>query len=326
MIRINYEDKKDEIEKVYWKWFKTYHLQRMINIMKNDQDLQKIIFYKNKKDYNQYISDKLEDDEISNYIKSFLFMPPEEHFTIINSKCNFKINNTSKDFFLNNYKNFRKTQCYKIIDKLDIKSCPYCNRNFIDIYYRKKDIPFRFNGDLDHYFAKDAYPYLAISLYNLIPSCKTCNHEKHDKIELVFHPYLHSHINLYSFSTSFDLKKIDITYLYGLSDKFEIKIEANDLNANSQYIKNSKKVFFLDEKYESMKEYTKNIINKTYVYNHGILNEFSKNLVDNDGNELFNEEELKKIIFNHSLDEELHLDNPLSKLTYDILKEFNIIE
>lgn len=82
---------------------------------------------------------------------------------------------------------------------LNIKSCPYCNEaytltvrldsrksgnagNSIDEYAAK----FQF----DHFFDKSHYPVLSVSLYNLIPSCATCNLAKtDDKVPLRFHPY-----------------------------------------------------------------------------------------------------------------------------------------
>jgi len=57
---------------------------------------------------------------------------------------------------------------------LDVKVCPYCNRTLIepiDDGNGKKTAV----GELDHFYCKSRYPYLAISLYNLVPSCGICN-------------------------------------------------------------------------------------------------------------------------------------------------------
>lgn len=50
--------------------------------------------------------------------------------------------------------------------------CPYCNRNFIN---SRDD---RMGSQLDHFYPVAEYPFFAVSLYNLIPSCNVCNHIK----------------------------------------------------------------------------------------------------------------------------------------------------
>lgn len=57
---------------------------------------------------------------------------------------------------------------------LDVKVCPYCNRCLIepiDDGAGKRTVV----GELDHFYCKSKYPYLAVSLYNLVPSCGICN-------------------------------------------------------------------------------------------------------------------------------------------------------
>ena len=47
--------------------------------------------------------------------------------------------------------------------------CPYCNRSYINS--RERNL----GAELDHFYNKKDYPMFAISLYNFIPSCSTCN-------------------------------------------------------------------------------------------------------------------------------------------------------
>lgn len=65
-----------------------------------------------------------------------------------------------------------------------IRICPYCNAETI-YSYKVKDgegrnrngrrrLKFR-KSSFDHYFPKSRYPFLSISLYNLIPACTRCN-------------------------------------------------------------------------------------------------------------------------------------------------------
>lgn len=76
------------------------------------------------------------------------------------------------------YENYRENKLVELSRMLNIKVCPYCNHNFtlyIDILGKtKKKGLFQF----DHFYDKSDYPYLSMSLYNLIPSCSLCNHQK----------------------------------------------------------------------------------------------------------------------------------------------------
>ena len=69
-----------------------------------------------------------------------------------------------------------------LIDCLDVTVCPYCNRAYIN---RSKNHTV---CQLDHFFDKAAYPIMAVSFYNLIPSCGTCNLTKKQQ-PLGYSPY-----------------------------------------------------------------------------------------------------------------------------------------
>lgn len=50
--------------------------------------------------------------------------------------------------------------------------CPYCKANFISLVEAKSKT---LKPDLDHFYPKSKYPYLATTFSNLIPSCTICN-------------------------------------------------------------------------------------------------------------------------------------------------------
>lgn len=75
-------------------------------------------------------------------------------------------------FVTNGYDKLKKKA--EIYSALAVDVCPYCNRSLItpiDEGGGKKTA----TGELDHYYCKSRYPYLAVSLYNLVPSCGICN-------------------------------------------------------------------------------------------------------------------------------------------------------
>lgn len=89
-----------------------------------------------------------------------------------------------------NYGAYRHNKLIHLAEKLNVKSCPYCNMHYTlfaeNGNHRDKLAKFQF----DHFFDKADYPFLSMSLYNLIPSCAVCNHGKSTgHLSLKFHPY-----------------------------------------------------------------------------------------------------------------------------------------
>ena len=74
------------------------------------------------------------------------------------------------------YKEYKKRydtwSAYDFVMELGTKVCPYCNMNYVVPIYGIKG---KARADLDHFYAKHIYPYLSMSIYNLVPACKVCN-------------------------------------------------------------------------------------------------------------------------------------------------------
>lgn len=62
-----------------------------------------------------------------------------------------------------------------------LQYCPYCNAKILEAYPVVPSGNGYHKGPLDHFYDKSDYPYLALSIYNLIPVCERCNTLKRDK-------------------------------------------------------------------------------------------------------------------------------------------------
>lgn len=84
---------------------------------------------------------------------------------------NFKF---KEDPFLNLYINFSKSEFgHKFKSYWDNKTCPYCQTAYIISFYKQGEL---YNtATYDHKIPKGRYPYLALSLENIIPVCHVCN-------------------------------------------------------------------------------------------------------------------------------------------------------
>lgn len=78
-----------------------------------------------------------------------------------------------------------------------VKVCPYCNGEYVFAFkLGKGDFSSKAKGrksPFDHYFPRARYPFLGLSLYNLIPCCSRCNssmkRDMYDGLINTPHPY-----------------------------------------------------------------------------------------------------------------------------------------
>jgi len=67
---------------------------------------------------------------------------------------------------------------YELVKCYASRICPYCHAHHVNYHFEPRGgqaKPFKFRPPLDHYLPKSKYPYLAVSLNNLIPCCVQCN-------------------------------------------------------------------------------------------------------------------------------------------------------
>ncbi|APQ97628.1 hypothetical protein [Clostridium botulinum] len=221
---------------------------------------------------------------------------------------------------------------HELISRMGFRTCPYCNRQYITNYgdKNKKD---KTTADLDHFYSKSEYPFLALSLYNFIPSCQICN----SRFKIADDFYYKRHVYPYKeefgedakFQTSFyteeaikDKNKIyDIRYLLGDSDNFKIEIKPkNPKSEIGTKIQNSIETFHLQDLYNLHKDYVREIIKKAIIYNESRIDELYTQYP-----ELFSsrEEVMQMVVSNYISDDALG-KRPLSKLTKDICEELGL--
>jgi hypothetical protein len=138
-----------------------------------------------------------------------------------------------KKFFKKKYENLRENpKGYWLASHLNVKVCSYCNREYT-FHYLTEDKEPKILYDFDHFFNKGTYPYLALSFYNLVPSCSICNSRfKHsEKFTLTknFHPYLSGFEKEVVFRVKLKTKGEIKKYLK------EQKIEATDEEVNKHF-------------------------------------------------------------------------------------------
>jgi hypothetical protein len=138
------------------------------------------------------------------------------------------------------YKAFRSSRsCINLLESIGLGSttCPYCNYNKLDLVpnlgARNVSHDTTAYLDMDHFFSKVRNPFFAVSFFNLIPSCHSCNSTdkgaKVFSIDSQIHPYFNSFDDYFRFRVSL------IAILGGVTDEVfidSIQSRANDRTVN----------------------------------------------------------------------------------------------
>ncbi|OHE04514.1 hypothetical protein [Sulfurimonas sp. RIFOXYB12_FULL_35_9] len=196
-------------------------------------------------------------------------------------------------------------------ENIEVHTCYYCNIDFINTFKKAKETKNAFT--LDHVFEKATYPFLALSLYNLVPSCYTCNSKvKDSKIEFNdFSPTSESFdfnekVKFKSFITNESLQVEE-------ENDFFIKLIESYDNKYDKYIESLN----LNNRYDYHKYKVLEMVNKRKKYPDSRIQELAVLTGQS-------EEEVKQDLFGVYLSEDLH-KRPLSKLIQDISEELKLI-
>ena len=227
------------------------------------------------------------------------------------NKSNAKSFEEFKIYMSNQYKDMLGDCGYWLAKELSVNTCPYCNSQYTFTIDRNRKIRPQF----DHFLPKSEYPCLALSFYNLIPCCSTCNHIKSSDDKELLHPYFAGFGNKFHFKVNhldyiLENKQIDIECV---KNRNIVKIE-KDFEIRCE---NNVRTFALNDLYAQHSDYVGEILDKAYAYSDdyfvGITEEFSRMGKS--------PSEIKRIIFGNYVDRVDHEKRPLSKLTSDVLEQ-----
>jgi hypothetical protein len=229
---------------------------------------------------------------------------------IDNNKSFVNLDKTQKDYFYTLYKRLKKPEYIK---DLDITVCPYCNRNYI--FNFEIDDSLNATAQLDHFFDKSTYPYFSVSIFNLVPSCQTCNQRKSKKQNDIYHPFFES----LNDDVKFKFKLKDSKFYY---DKNSFKI-VTEVNKNKEEVVNSHiETFNIQNLYNEHKDIALELIQKAQIYNESYIDELYQKY---EGTLFKNREDVLRHITGGYIEDKDINKRPLSKLIKDISEELDLI-
>ncbi|MDY0930735.1 hypothetical protein [Chryseobacterium sp. CFBP8996] len=211
-----------------------------------------------------------------------------------------------------NYENFLqkkvRTYCaYSLADNLDIPTCVYCNRIYTKTVSKTKKIT---RPTFDHWYPKSKYPMLALSFYNLIPSCYICNSGVKGDIDF----NLDSHFHPYNFNPDF---KYTFSYDHKDYSKFSFKIVTEPEDSFSE---KSVKAFELEEIYKAHEDEIEDLRHIRDAYTEDYISLLENQILKMP----LDRKDVYRLAFGVHYDDSKFDRRPLSKMKKDILKELGI--
>jgi hypothetical protein len=212
------------------------------------------------------------------------------------------------------WKNMTVPAC--LVTLLELRSCPYCNRNYIGTI-KGKNLGYQ----LDHYINKSMYPLFCLSLYNLVPSCSVCNGRKSNRDETsVFSPF--------EKSVAYD-RDLDFYYVPPLRTKeeegyLEIVVKNTEKIGKEKAKRYEKTIemFDLNKCYKFNTEEADTFIEKMRYYPPSMISELGRTM-SKSGNSLIEERMIEASMFQEGIEEvEAYRKHPLSMMYRHLYRKY----
>lgn len=215
-----------------------------------------------------------------------------------------------KEVMVPYYETISSLHGHDLVTELNIKTCPYCNRQFIHSFEAERAE----RPELDHFYPKALYPMFSLSFYNLIPACHSCNHVKLED-EIGVNPYSRA------FNSRFVIAdksghKVTPSKVYKMTEK-DIRLRLDGKSAEEGL---NSQVLGLENVYDKHADYVKELVDKSMAYDAharaALINSFQ--------GAGYHPRQVYDFVWGKHLIDAEYEDRPLSKLTKDVLEFLGI--
>lgn len=201
-----------------------------------------------------------------------------------------------------------------VFTELNIRTCPYCNRQYtFTLKPNQKGDP-NTSPEFDHFYPKSLYPTLAISFYNLVPSCHCCNHGKSQK-QLYINPYEKGFQGEFCVVGK-DGNRLLLNEVLSIKDEKDIHVgyfgpyeECEDVETLG-----------LNQLYNMHSDYVQEVIDKVNAYTKASVN----GLLDSFQGVYNSPQQIYDFLWGKHLELVEQEQRPLSKFTKDILEQVGV--
>ena len=262
-------------------------------------------------DYQSLLEEKQE--EFKKKFKPYFINQYEQKLAVTPKK--------EKDIYSYNGKRYN---AYTLCELLNINVCPYCNKNYI-VTIADEDNNIFTRPTLDHFLDKATYPFFALSLYNLIPSCHICNSHIKGSTPFEMTRHIHPYFDDFNSIKKFAVNKNLLSLIHKERD-FKIVFKDKKRISNNDRVKadNHIKDLGLETLYNSHKDKVLELVDFSRAYNEDAF----QNLVNTfkDSTEIFKDtDDVKRLLIGHHVEDENIDKRPLNKLIKDISEELGLL-
>ena len=212
-----------------------------------------------------------------------------------------------------------------LLESLDVAVCPYCNKNFVYNIKKSQAGEWISTCELDHFFPKNKYPLLAVSFYNLIPSCHFCNHIKGTQELKAFYPHLVSsaeteqiRFSYWPLGTDYRTNKDSVAVVMFVPSRIKPSVKRWS-GWKRSHIVHDIKALKLRQLYEKHNDIVQKLLLKYTILDASYV----QDMFENFKRYFSSPKEVRDLLLDASSDLQDVADTPLGKLKFDILTENN---
>ncbi|MBO5679662.1 MAG: hypothetical protein J6S11_06870 [Bacteroidaceae bacterium] len=205
---------------------------------------------------------------------------------------------------------------YELADLMGVNTCIYCNRQYTLTINNQNEHIIR--PQFDHWFPQYQYLDLALSYFNLIPSCSLCNtslkHDKRMNLKKYIHPYVDKEEGfLFDFhSIGKDASGVE---------HFQVDCLIDDTYSqhNKRRVKNTLEMFRIEEIYSAHESLElRDLVELSRAYPNDYIENLIQKILGDTG---LREEDAYRLLFGIETLKDNYKKRPFSKFKTDIIKK-----
>lgn len=206
---------------------------------------------------------------------------------------------------------------YCLAESLQVNVCPYCNRTYTSTII-KENRNMVVKPTFDHFYNQAAHPFLALSFYNLIPSCANCNSYLKGEKGFQLTSHLHPFVDGFGKDAQFDFLFKEYKPERSHPGNYQVFIRTDSSSSKHTRITGNLQDFELREIYKSHADVVGEISVKVDKESPYYAMALFKSLPSLPASK----REFYRFYFGNYFDEKDFNKRPLAKLTKDIVSKY----
>lgn len=206
---------------------------------------------------------------------------------------------------------------YFIAKLIDSNTCTYCNRQYTLTVFENENEPI-IRPEFDHWFSQQDYPDLALSFYNLIPSCSLCNSSlkrtKETSLQEYIHPYIDSEPGFIFNYRSLGKDKDD-------KENYSVNLDITATGIDTTRVQNTLNLFHIEEIYNAHANYElRDLIELATAYPEDYIEVIIRKILKDTS---LTKEDIFRMLFGIEMTQEKYQNRPFSKFKNDIINQIH---